>query len=145
MRRLIGKMRMLTVAEWEILITSTIMHPLVALLLRATGYNGTRNILLDLIPGQKRHMCPADTDMDKVYCMARMVAVAARYGFHRADCLTHALVLWWLLARRGIASRIRFGVLRFPAVEFSAHVWVECMGRSLNEADARCRYAVFNN
>ena len=42
-----------------------------------------------------------------------------------ATCLTQALALKWMLARRGIACRLRIGVRHDPGGAFAAHAWLE--------------------
>lgn len=64
---------------------------------------------------------------------ARMVDAAAHYVPYDATCLRRSLVLWWLLRRRGIDSRLRIGV-RKEADGILAHAWVECQERVLNDA-----------
>lgn len=64
---------------------------------------------------------------------ARMVDAAARYVPYDATCLRRSLVLWWLLRRRGIDSRLRIGV-RKEADGILAHAWVECQESVLNDA-----------
>lgn len=61
-------------------------------------------------------------DVDILRRVAWGVSKAARY-VPRATCLTQALAGQYLLARRGIASRIRFGVDATGA-EFRAHAWL---------------------
>ncbi|TAL11937.1 MAG: lasso peptide biosynthesis B2 protein, partial [Nitrospirae bacterium] len=45
-----------------------------------------------------------------------------------ATCLKKALVLCWLLGRRGIASTLQIGVVRHNGV-FAAHAWLEHNGQ----------------
>ena len=53
-----------------------------------------------------------------------------------ATCLRRSLVLYALLERRGVPSRLRFGVAkRGPA--FAAHAWVECDGVARDEGTGR--------
>ena len=42
-----------------------------------------------------------------------------------ATCLTQALALKWMLARRRIACRLRIGVRHDPGAAFAAHAWLE--------------------
>lgn len=64
--------------------------------------------------------------------LARWVGVAARHHLYPMRCLTRSLVLWRLLARRGIPSELHIGV-RKEASELLAHAWVECAGRPVGE------------
>jgi len=69
----------------------------------------------------------------KTRVIANTVRVAARHGIYHANCLEQSLILWWLLARKGIESELRFGA-RKEHFRLEAHAWVECCGVPLNEA-----------
>lgn len=57
----------------------------------------------------------------------RSVAAAARHGLVAGTCLSRSLTLIKLMARRGMAGRLRIGVnLENGALE--AHAWVEAGG-----------------
>lgn len=109
---------------------SLFMLPLIAVLLRLSGFNRTKYFLSKFISnepdGSKQQAGP-----DQARIIARMVSVAACHGLYRANCLKQSLVLWWLLARRGLKSEIRFGVKKGPEDEFGAHAWVEFNGMNL--------------
>jgi len=64
-----------------------------------------------------------------------MVLAAARHSFFAATCLERSLALWWLLARRGVASQLRIGV-RKTGEKFEAHAWVEHGGAAIGEPEA---------
>ena len=75
--------------------------------------------------------------------IARLVKAAANHGLYRANCLEQSLVLWWLLKRNGVESKIRFGA-RKEEEQLQAHAWVECLGIALNEdRGVDQRYAPF--
>ncbi|MCA9953069.1 MAG: lasso peptide biosynthesis B2 protein, partial [Anaerolineales bacterium] len=59
-------------------------------------------------------------------------------------CLPHALALWYLLRRQGIAGKLQIGVQK-NADEFAAHAWVEYGGVVLNDsADVGQRFIPFD-
>jgi hypothetical protein len=62
--------------------------------------------------------------------LAWLVEVAGRYAPVKATCLKQALVLSWLLGRRGIATTLRIGVARGGG-SFEAHAWLEQDGQVL--------------
>ena len=72
--------------------------------------------------------------------LGHLVDVAARAVPFRVTCLSKALVLGWLLARAGMAVRLRFGVAR-RAGEFQAHAWLESDGRPIFGHDADAPWA----
>jgi hypothetical protein len=55
------------------------------------------------------------------------VETAARHGFPSATCLTQALAVQVLLARRGYPAILHVGVARHDK-ELKAHAWVESEG-----------------
>ena len=60
--------------------------------------------------------------------LAWAVARVSRHVPH-ASCLTQALALQLLLARRGWPSRLHLGMGRDAAGTWQAHAWVECEGQ----------------
>ncbi len=60
--------------------------------------------------------------------IAWLVEVAGRYVPGNITCLKKALVLSWLLGRRGIATTLRIGVAREEG-RLKAHAWLEQDGR----------------
>lgn len=71
----------------------------------------------------------------------RAILRAARYAPYRGNCLSQSLAVYWLLRRRGIAAELRIGA-RLDDRVFSAHAWVECEGRIVNDrADVRSRFS----
>ena len=135
------KLKALTAKEWWVLLSSTVLLPLIALALRLKGFKWTRAFLKKRIPESKNASpgavnSPAKTQntLKTAQSVARMVSVAANNGPYRANCLKRSLATWWLLQRRGIAAELNIGVNKDEA-EFNAHAWVEYMGNTLVEAD----------
>lgn len=65
-----------------------------------------------------------------------LVEVAGRYAPVKATCLKQALVLSWLLGRRGIATTLRIGVTRGGG-SFEAHAWLEQDGQVVHGPGGR--------
>ena len=95
---------------------------------------GFRKTQLSLQRHASVRSAPADNALAAARLIARMVRAAVRSGLGRPTCLEESLALWWLLARRGIASELRVGV-RKCGEKMEAHAWVECEGDALNEPD----------
>lgn len=110
----------LAAVERRVLIAAWCLLPSIAVSLRILDYARTRNLMARFLTSTD-HATDIDTQVERT---TRLVAVAARYDLCRANCLSQALAVWWLLARGGIDSRIRIGVHRKPG-GFSAHAWVE--------------------
>jgi hypothetical protein len=72
--------------------------------------------------------------------LARLVETAGRYCPMGTSCLKEALVLSWLLARRGMPATLRIGVGR-PDGTFAAHAWLEQDGRVIFGDRGRDAYA----
>jgi len=62
--------------------------------------------------------------------LAWLVEVASRFTPVTATCLKQALVLSWLLKRRGIATTLHIGVARREGT-LAAHAWLESNGQVL--------------
>lgn len=75
-------------------------------------------------------------DLAAVRRIERSVATAGALYPGRALCLEQSLVLYWLLRRRGVASRYCHGVAARP---FQAHAWVEYQGEVVNDVAEHSR------
>ena len=79
----------------------------------------------------KKAVIVANTRQAEKECIDRVVwavGVASRCVPH-ATCLTQALAVQALLARRGYPASLRIGVARSDEGSFEAHAWVENQGR----------------
>ena len=63
---------------------------------------------------------------------SRAVAIAARYGPYRANCLKRSLVLLRVLRRRGVICELKLGA-HLEGGDLSAHAWVQHDGIVLND------------
>jgi hypothetical protein len=112
---------------------------MVAAMLRVGGMKRVGAAITRLL---SRH--PASPEPTDVKDAARLVSIAARRGPWRSQCLTTALTLQWLLARRGIATDLRLGVRRKDG-RMEAHAWVEYEGMALIEtAGVHERFGAFD-
>ena len=142
------KLKAFSAQEWQVLLTSLVLLPSIALALRLKGFKWTRAFLQKRIP--ERNESPPDTESSSLenslliaQSIARMVSAAANHGPYRANCLKRSLATWWLLQRRGITAELNIGVNK-DAGDFNAHAWVEYMGNTLIEADdVTDRYSTF--
>lgn len=76
--------------------------------------------------------------------VSRMVLAATRHSFLQATCLERSLALWWLLARYGVATRLRIGVQSANG-KLEAHAWVERDGAAIGEPETtHLHYAAFD-
>jgi len=127
-----------------VFVQATLLLPVIALSLRLRGFTRTRRSLQSLLAASSGAIAisrPA-TSTDALM-VSRMVLAAALHSLFDATCLERSLVLWWLLARRGISSQLRIGV-RKSGEKFEAHAWVERDGIAIAEPEASHRhYAPF--
>lgn len=81
--------------------------------------------LLDLCRRWSRSRVPdSKAEPVPIERWAWLVDVAGRYSPIRSTCLKQALVLSFLLGRRGLITRLRLGVLR-QGGSLKAHAWLE--------------------
>lgn len=78
------------------------------------------------LPAATRRRRNVDVD-----CAARLIAVAGNHHPLAVRCLERALALQWLLARRGLATELKIGVLRHRG-PLQAHAWLEFGGKPLD-------------
>ncbi len=76
----------------------------------------------------KRKGEPALGLIPSVPRLAWLVEVAGRYAPVAATCLKKALVLSWLLRKRGIQTELRIGVARHDG-SLKAHAWLDYDGQ----------------
>ena len=111
--------------------------------LRWRGYNTTYSSL------QKRLTAVFPTQdqpkyfSERVPRTCRMVGAAQRWLPLKFTCLEESLVIWYLLRRQEIPSRLRIGVRKTNG-KLEAHAWVEREGEALNQPGQLHRhYAAF--
>lgn len=56
----------------------------------------------------------------------RAIDRAARRAPFRAKCFEQALAGHWMLGRRGVATRLHYGIGGDVANDLNAHVWLSC-------------------
>ena len=124
----------LSPSELRLLLSAMFLLPLTGLSLRMFGLRRTHDWMRRLTKSDVG-IVPDGYAGDEARSVARMVAIAGRRMPYRVTCLREALVLWWLLSRRGIRAQLILGVGR-PDNVFAAHAWVECQGIVLNDDDS---------
>lgn len=76
----------------------------------------------------KKRQPSSRTQAFSVPRLAWLVNIAGRYHLVHGTCLKQALVLSWLLKRRGLSTFLRIGVSRHAGA-LKAHAWLEQDGR----------------
>lgn len=124
MNKRISQLRALSIEQWGVLLLSLLLLPLVALSLQVFGLNKTRALMAGFTGTRLTDIMPKSEQLKIAQDTARMVVVAANHGLYPANCLKRSLLIWWLLARRGVTAEIKIGV-RKSEDGFQAHAWVK--------------------
>jgi hypothetical protein len=139
-----GKLRYLSFIDLGMILSSLIWLPLIDLLLKLFGYRRVLHFIENATPVHIEPSISVEVRR-QAKSIARMVAIAARHGFHRATCLRKSLLVLWFLRRHGMVGQIWFGV-RLVNGTWEAHAWVEWKGIIINdEADVRERFKPLEN
>ena len=126
-----------------IFVRAALLLPVIGISLRVRGFRATQRWLQSRLGKPAPATLPADATAADIQMVSRMVLAAVRHSFPPATCLERSLALWWLLARRGIATQLRIGV-RKTGAKFEAHAWVERDGAAIGEpAETHLHYAAF--
>jgi hypothetical protein len=122
------KLRQLRAEEARLLLAAALLLPLTRAALRCLGLHRWHTALARFSPPPRAAVRPQDDR--HAWTAARCVAAAAARIAPGDTCLSQALVLWWLLRRRGLDSGLRLGV-RKNADSLAAHAWIEYRGLNL--------------
>jgi Transglutaminase-like superfamily len=138
----IRQFRMLERPGRGLFLRMSILLPLVSVSLPARGFRNTKAFPERLLPPAEGSSKP-DVQARAAF-VAEVVRAAAQTGLGRPTCLVQSLVLWWFLARQGIASDLRIGIRRQEG-NFEAHAWIESGGVILYDPDeVREHFAAFD-
>ena len=130
--------------QWRYLLTSLVLLPMIDVSLRRVGYKRTLLWLSRRADRAGSTISRLDSP-DVAPKIARIVSFVGRRSPWRTTCLRQALLLWFLLARRGVATELRLGVEKSVEGDFAAHAWVEHDGRVLIGGEfVQQRYVVLN-
>src|SRR5690606_31980572 len=102
---------------------------------RLFGYVRTRHWLERLSVDDAPRTATTD-EAEAAIALAHLAAVAGRRGPIAANCLPQALLVYWLLRRRGFAPQLKIGVRKQHEATLDAHAWVALDGRSLDPVQA---------
>lgn len=117
-----------------------VVLPLVGIALKMATFERVRSLLAATLPQRSPAENAARSAGVDVAEIARVVGIVAGSPSVPGNSLRHALALWWLLAQRGVACGLRFGVKK-DGEKLLAHAWVEHDGVVLNdEQDIAERY-----
>ena len=123
--RRVHKVFQLSPGERAVLVQACGLFLLVELALRILPF--TRLLSLSKKVFLKQKSEPALGLVPAVPRLAWLVEVAGQYTPVTVTCLKKALVLSWLLARRGTQTEVRIGVVRHDG-RLKAHAWLDYQG-----------------
>jgi len=109
--------------------------PLAAAAIRLFGYVRTRH-WVELWSPAAGSQPTLGHDVEQAQRLAELANIAGRHGPITATCLRQALLLYWLLRRRGLAPELKIGVRRQGDL-LDAHAWVELDGHALGQMSVR--------
>ena len=125
--RLLRRLRALTSDERRLLVSAACWLSVVQLGLGRLPFPRLRR----LVTGGGRQVVRVACDLAVAERVVWAVTVASRYVPGRTTCLSLALTVQGVLARRGHPSRLHIGVVRGAEGQVDAHAWIECGGRVL--------------
>jgi hypothetical protein len=131
---LYARWRELAAGERQLLLGLMAALPVVAVLLRLSGLMRTVR-LLEHTSGNAAPRRADAAEVKDAQRLAELAAVAGRRGPIRATCLRQALLVYWLLRRRGFLPELRVGA-RKDGDAFAAHAWVELEGVPLGKGES---------
>ncbi len=134
----------LTPLQWWIILVAIFTLPTIALSLKLSGFKQTKKRMSRFVPTSMEDISASKQDLSRAKLITRAVAIAGNHGLFKANCLKQSLLLWWLLARRGITTEIQFGSQVKPEEDFGAHAWVELNGETfIDTPEIRQQFEVF--
>ena len=140
MRHQLRQFRALPFADKQLLVSITLIVPMVEIGLREFGFKRVLRWLRHwsvVNDGQSNQLHEVQRHKRLLFLFHQQFPFAGR-------CLARSLTLWWLLQRRGIATDLRFGV-RQQEGRFEAHAWVEYRGQPLTlDPKVQQHYVVFD-
>ena len=138
------QLKQLSLLQWWIILVAILMLPMITLSLKLSGFKQTKNRMSQFIPRNVADVSAREDDLSRARFISRAVAIAGNHGLFKANCLKQSLLLWWLLARRGITTEIQFGSQMKSEEDFGAHAWVELDGETfIDTPEIRQQFEVF--
>ena len=126
--RLLRKFTALSSDERRLLVRALLFASAIQLVLGRLPFTMLRRIVVR-DRGSVGHVAGTDPSFPDRVVWA--VTVASRRAPGSATCLSRALMVHAMLARRGYPSRLHIGVVRARPRALEAHAWVEREGRIL--------------
>lgn len=123
------RFRRLSAGERRIVIVAATALVATQIALRLIGFRLWRRGLAVTFPAAESSQ---SSMVESALAIVRFEAAAARHLLFRPSCLERALVLWWMLRRRGLPAALQIGAKKEGGL-FEAHAWVELGGVAVND------------
>jgi hypothetical protein len=138
LRRKLRAARRFSAGDWRVLARAWCLLLLVDVGLRVLPFRRVQRVVPPVAYGLAGS---AEETAAAIRRLRRLVDIAARNHLYPMTCLRRALVLQRMLAQRGIATKLQFGV-RKEAGALAAHAWLEYDGQPIGQPEAiAARYA----
>lgn len=128
----------LTGSDRSIVLRTAFLLVATWLALRVAGFRRWHNFLNGVSPHSAGIASP-EAALAQALHVTRLSSSCAHHFFLWTNCLERAMVLQFLLRRRGLPAELRFGA-RKQAARLEAHAWVACFGVPLNEDQGEHRH-----
>lgn len=123
----------LSFLEKSLVIQGLILLPLIHFYLQLKGLKKTQVLLTKLVPKFKQINNNNHNNLSQIFRIAKTIKIISKY-YPFATCLRQSLLLWYLLKKEGIESKLCIGV-RKEKKQLLAHAWVEYQGFAINETN----------
>ena len=131
LRRKLRVARSLSWQDWGDLAQAWVMLLLVDIGLRTMPFLRLKSLL------EKTHVGKIAGDPQQVILrFNRLVEIASHNHLYKITCLRQALVLQWLLRRRGLETDLKIGVRKEDDL-LAAHAWVEYKGTFIGQSQGQ--------
>jgi hypothetical protein len=107
-----------------LLIYYVIMLIVVDLGLRFFGFQKMTSILSTQASKKMIQQQQTVEEVEEVRHTASLVEIVANRGFFRATCLRQALLVYYLLLKKGIKTELRIGISN-KTKSFKSHAWIK--------------------
>jgi hypothetical protein len=132
--------RKLSSADWRLLVRAWLLLLYVDIALRVLPFPRLGSWSTKSLPSSDP-LSPSEIDAS-IRQIYRTVLLASRNHLYAMTCLRRSLVTQRLLSRRGIATKLRFGVEKVEG-QMQAHAWLEYEGKPIGEPETLSeRYAM---
>jgi hypothetical protein len=123
--------------DWRLLAEASLLLMLASAAIALVPFRRLPDLLGSKTAGPKGESC--DSGQLRRLCWA--VEASARWLPWRTVCFQKGVALHWMFRRRGLASRLHYGVGRLEENALGAHVWVSHGGSIVMGGEVASKFA----